>query len=153
MFHELALHSVTSAAQLPSTGWSRASNSGAVVGHPSSGGARSQASWDSYRLRLAAPIGPLEPSHVFLIDAMWKSLKAMIPSLPGPEAAPSEDGRIFGMTWDRGNHHFEIEVLPSGKYEWFYMDFSSAIREGEEDAYVGTYSSQMASRLLQTLQA
>lgn len=154
MFPELVFIATTAAQPATAdrlSGRSEVSRSKAVTARPSSGGVMHQApTWDTYRLGLAAPFGPLDHYHAFLVDTMWKSLKKKAPLLPNPEAAPSEDGRVFGMTWDRGDHHFEIEIFPSGKYEWFYMDFSSAVREGEDDVQVGIYSREMLSCLLKT---
>lgn len=37
------------------------------------------------------------------------------------------------MTWDNGSHHFEVEVLPDGRYDWFYLNRDSGERLGEDD--------------------
>ncbi|MGH9322443.1 MAG: hypothetical protein ACRD3V_21480 [Vicinamibacteria bacterium] len=44
------------------------------------------------------------------------------------------------MVWDRDHHHLEIEVFPSGRYDWFYRDRQTERYWGEEDCTVGGYS-------------
>ena len=55
------------------------------------------------------------------------------------------------MTWDRGRHHFEIEVLSGGTYDWFYMDRDSEERAGEEAMPLGICTPEMLSHLQRTL--
>lgn len=55
------------------------------------------------------------------------------------------------MTWDRGPHHFEIEVLPNGVYDWFYLDRASGERLGEDEHPLGTFSAEMVSHLRRTV--
>lgn len=55
------------------------------------------------------------------------------------------------MVWDRGDHHFEIELLPDGIYDWFYMNRSSATRGGEEEQPLGVCSPEMIRLLDLTL--
>ena len=55
------------------------------------------------------------------------------------------------MTWDRGGHHFEIEVLSDDTYDWFYMDRRSEGRAGAEAVPLGCYGSEMISYLRRTL--
>lgn len=54
------------------------------------------------------------------------------------------------MSWDRGSHHFEIEVFRDGRYDWFYLNRDSGERVGEENHPLGTCSPEMISRLRQT---
>jgi hypothetical protein len=54
--------------------------------------------------------------------ALWEKLAAQFAlDLESPSAGPTPD-HTFLMVWDRGKHHFEIEVLASGDYEWMYRD-------------------------------
>jgi hypothetical protein len=59
----------------------------------------------------------------------------------------------FAMSWDKGRHHFEIEVTPDGTFDWFYMDRGSDARSGEEDQSLGTLSPGLISQLRRTLAA
>lgn len=70
--------------------------------------------------------------------------------LSPPYATVTEPGGLV-MTWDSGPHHFEIEILAEGRYDWFYLDRSSGERLGEENLFLGTDSSEMTSRLRHTL--
>lgn len=40
---------------------------------------------------------------------------------PMPDAGVCPDGPVL-LTWDKGRHHFEIEVPTDGPLEYFYMD-------------------------------
>lgn len=107
--------------------------------------------WDEYLRKLAEPSGPLSLKRLREIERLWRALRGQVTvHLPPPYATATEDGE-FVMTWDRDSHHFEIEILPDGKYEWFYLDRSSGESCGEEDHPLGTYSPEMISRLCLTI--
>lgn len=107
--------------------------------------------WDEYLRGLAAPKGSLDPFHAARARKLWETLRQRIgPSLPPPYASPLESGS-FAMVWDRGDHHFEIELLPDGTYDWFYMDRSCALRGGEEQQSLGVCSPEMIRLLDLTL--
>jgi hypothetical protein len=109
-----------------------------------------ETAWDQYLRGLAEPSGPLAAGTVHEIERLWACLLRQMPDrLSFPHATATESGDLV-MTWDRGHHHFEIEVLHDGRYDWFYLDRSSGEREGEEDHPLGTCSPEMISRLRQT---
>lgn len=107
--------------------------------------------WEEYLRGLVAPKGPLDPFQAARVRKLWESLRQrMGQTLVPPYGAPLESGG-FAMVWDRGDHHFEIELLPDGAYDWFYMDRSSAVRGGEEQQSLGVCSPEMIRLLDLTL--
>lgn len=66
------------------------------------------------------------------MELLWQDLRRSVPNIHPPDASPTDD-RTLLMSWDRDQHHLEIEVMPSGKYLWFYRDHdvnSDEIGEG-----------------------
>jgi hypothetical protein len=57
-------------------------------------------------------------------DAWNKLSVATENALPVPDAGPCPDGQLL-YTWDRGEHHFELEILPASPAEFFYRNRSS----------------------------
>lgn len=106
--------------------------------------------WEIYVKGLTAPHGPLSPFLVKQILGLWESLERSLGALDPPHATVTPD-EGFAMSWDRGRHHFEIEVDPTSTYGWFYMDRASDIRTGEEDRPFGLYSPEMISCLRRTV--
>jgi hypothetical protein len=103
--------------------------------------------WDRYLHSLMEPSGPLSAQRLRQIERLWECLRRQVTEpLALPHAIATEAGE-FVMTWDRGQHHFEIEILPDGRYDWFYLDRSSGERVGEEEHPAGTCSSQMIAHL------
>lgn len=112
---------------------------------------RAEPDWEKYLRNLAEPSGPLPSQRVRQIEALWERLRRRVEEhLPLPHALASETGE-FVMAWDRGPHHFEIEVLPNGSYDWFYLDRTSGERLGEDEHPLGAFSSEMVSRLRRTV--
>lgn len=100
-------------------------------------------SWDHYLWGLSATQGgPISTVTLAKIRELWGIIERCEKHARYPHAAVTQDGTFF-MTWDRGRHHFEIEVDNSGTYGWFYMDRESPDRGGEEDLYLGAYSPKM----------
>lgn len=125
---------------------------GEVAGPFGSSSAMSKA-WNEYLRGLFAPEGPLEPFQAARVRRLWEALRqCMGEDLAPPYAAPLEGGR-FALVWDQGDHHFEIELLPNGTYDWFYMDRGSSLRGGEEDQALGSCSPEMIRLLDRTLRA
>lgn len=48
-----------------------------------------------------------------------------------PEGALTETGS-YELVWDHGRHHLLAEILPSGRYDWFYRDRDTGRLDGEE---------------------
>jgi hypothetical protein len=121
--------------------------------HPESrsfGDEPGETAWGQYLSGLAEPWGPLAAGCVQEIERLWECLRRQVPDRLGlPHAMATESGDLV-MTWDRGSHHFEIEVFHDGRYDWFYLDRDSGERVGEEDHPLGTCSFEMISRLRKT---
>ena len=50
----------------------------------------------------------------------WNILSAATGNaLPVPDACPGSDGELL-YTWDRDEHHFELEIFPDAPAEFFY---------------------------------
>jgi hypothetical protein len=81
---------------------------------------------------------------------LWQALERSGIEIPPPYAAATESGGL-SMTWDRGRHHFEIELLSSGTYDWFYMDRDSEERSGEDAVPLSSCTPEMFSYLRKTL--
>ena len=76
--------------------------------------------------------------------ALWSFFLEREPAIDVPHAGPTEDGGLL-MVWDKGRHHFELEVAPSGRYDWFYRDRDTDKYRGQEDCTVGDYSEGLLS--------
>lgn len=99
-------------------------------------------SWDRFLRSLTVPQG---------VQELWKTLERLSRDIPPPYAVATEAGGL-SMTWDRGRHHFEIEVLADGTYDWFYMDRDSHDRAGAEAVPLGSCGPEMSSYLRRTLE-
>ncbi len=49
-----------------------------------------------------------------------------------PLGALTEEGS-YQFVWDHGRHHLLAEILPAGRYDWFYRDRETGRLDGEED--------------------
>ena len=77
------------------------------------------ARWTSYLASLPARgLATAEVSSSTI--QLWESL-VDIASVAPPDASPTADGGLL-MSWDRADHHLEIEVLNDASYEWFYRN-------------------------------
>jgi hypothetical protein len=58
----------------------------------------------------------------------WDAWSALSDStgnlLSVPDACPGPDGQLL-YTWDRGDHHLELELLPDAPAEFFYENDAS----------------------------
>lgn len=103
------------------------------------------ATWPGYLLSLSIN-GPLPSDQAIRALRLWEELRTSSPALIAPHATALDDG-TFSMTWDKGPHHFEVELHPSGVFDWFYLDRSTDIFLGEEDLPIGYASRQMVDLL------
>lgn len=86
------------------------------------------AEWEQYLSQLESPVAEdVRRIWAYLSQRLW-----------APEAAPTDDG--FRMVWDRGPHHLQVEVLPGGRYDWFYRDRDTEKLQSEEGLPWGDYS-------------
>jgi hypothetical protein len=106
----------------------------------------SRSGWEDYLQGLTVSCGPLSPLLVKQVLDLWESLHWSLGSLNPPHATVTPN-QGFAMAWDRGRHHFEVEIDPAHTYGWFYMDRASDFRIGEEDRSLGLYSPEMISCL------
>lgn len=62
----------------------------------------------------------------------WLRLSSMMSGrLPVPDAAPGPDGELL-LTWDRGELHLELELMPNGPAEFFARNRTTGALWGEE---------------------
>jgi hypothetical protein len=75
-----------------------------------------------YYLEAAIRTGSLEATTASAAMKSWKALStASDKKLPVPDASVGPDGQLM-YTWDRGGHHFELEIFPDGSGEFFYFN-------------------------------
>src|SRR5215213_7890500 len=91
----------------------------------------SEYSWERFLRGLAAPQGALSPQIARQAQELWQIIEHSGGEVHPPFAAATETGGL-SMTWDRGRHHFEIEVLSDGTYDLFFMDTATTERAGVE---------------------
>ncbi len=73
-------------------------------------------------LRHLRDSGELSQNSASLAWLSWNQLrKATFNSLPVPDACPGPDGQLL-FTWDKDEHHFELEIFPGGEGEFFYRN-------------------------------
>jgi hypothetical protein len=63
--------------------------------------------------------------------AWYKGAEATGFALPIPAACTGPDGEMF-YSWDRGRHHFEMEVIPGQPVELFYRNRETGEFWGED---------------------
>jgi hypothetical protein len=109
-------------------------------GHEDPEETATRSAWDGYLQGLTAPRGPLSPFLVKQVLDLWESLDRSL-RLAGrpldPPHATVTPAQGLALSWDRGRHHFEIEIDPDSTYGWFYMDRASDLRSGEEHRALG----------------
>ena len=67
----------------------------------------------------------ISPYTTRLAWRAWINVRAATsPLLPVPDACPGPDGQLL-YTWDRAEHHLELEVFPNGATEFFYRNRGS----------------------------
>jgi len=99
--------------------------------------------WERY-LREMQVRGRLSRIVTKAARALWSFFLEREPAIDVPHAGPTEDGGLL-MVWDKGRHHFELEIAPSGRYDWFYRDRDTDKYEGQPDCAVGDYSKELLS--------
>ena len=72
----------------------------------------------SYYLGKVSRAGEIDHHTAVLSWRAWLSLRnATSPLLPVPDACSGPDGQLL-FTWDRGEHHLELEVFPNGEGQY-----------------------------------
>jgi len=80
------------------------------------------------------------------VSRLWQALCSRLPTIYAPDASLTEDGTLL-ISWIHDAHHLEIEMMPSGRYVWFYRNHESNkdyIGEGTSDAGAATELLEMA---------
>lgn len=83
-------------------------------------------------------------------ERLWRRLRTAIPRVTLPNASPTDD---FGlsMSWNLDRHYLEIEVLPSGDYDWYYRDRDARTNSSESAQPVDAAPTELLKALLQTI--
>ena len=77
----------------------------------------------------------------------WRTLSEdLVGTLPVPDVAAGADRQIL-FSWNSGEHHFELEIYPSGLGEFFYLNYESDAT-WEEEHTMGEPVSQDVSHFL-----
>lgn len=103
--------------------------------------------WTRYLSQMTAR-GKLSRAVTEAALALWGFMQLHVPGIEVPHAGPTQDGGLL-MVWDKGRHHFELEVSPSGRYDWFYRDRQTDNYWGAEDRTVGDYSQELKTFISQ----
>jgi hypothetical protein len=91
------------------------------------------APWLAYLRQLAA--GSVISDFVAReTETLWRSLVNLTGTRALPRAMATENGGLF-MAWDSNHHHLEIEISPTGRYDWFYSNRNNPAEYGGESYY------------------
>ena len=66
-------------------------------------------------------ISSLCPNTYIPAAQLWLILWEQNMNLPLPSACTGPDGQIM-YSWDKNEHHFEVEILPNKPMEFFYKN-------------------------------
>ena len=80
-------------------------------------------------------------------ERLWRNIRPVTGTTSVPDAVATETGGIF-MSWDRGDHHVEIELMSSGRYDWFYRNRKTGIYGGGEDFPIQVVAPELLSQLM-----
>lgn len=100
--------------------------------------------WEEYLARVSA----LSTQGVAL-TLLWRTLAAAVPGLPIPAASVADsvaDDRCAHMSWDRDEHHFDLDIEPDG-YEWFYRNRVTQAMDGSDKIAFDCRPDDMLKRL------
>lgn len=90
--------------------------------------------------------GATPPDAAKRMLAFLRDIFLEMPDAPKPGMGTAE--RQVLCTWDKGEHHLEIEVFAGGDGEWFYMNRDTRA-VWEEDWQLGTPLSSDAKQYLE----
>jgi hypothetical protein len=76
--------------------------------------------WQHF-LQVVAAKGAVSPLAIKAADHIVNNLRSFSTAIDLPRAMPSADRGLL-MTWDAVAHHLELEIGPTGRYEWFYRN-------------------------------
>lgn len=68
-------------------------------------------------------------------EQLWLQLRKTVPTITRPNASPTDELGL-SMSWNRDRHYLEIEVHPSGEYDWFYRDRTDRLSDRQRSILV-----------------
>ena len=93
--------------------------------------------WATYAEGLKAS-GAFSSGHVDYVNAFLSKVRATIDeSFPYPHAGPTPEGALQ-LVWDKGEHHVDIDIYPTGTFEWFYSNRATSAIDGQENCEPGS---------------
>ncbi len=98
--------------------------------------------WDTYTEGLKAS-GSFSAEHVDYVKAFFLRIRSTIDEgFPLPHAGPTPEGALQ-LVWDRGEHHVDVDIHPTGTFEWFYSNRATNAMDGQEDCEPGSFSAEL----------
>jgi hypothetical protein len=101
--------------------------------------------WSAYLAQLASRTRVSDRTAA-LSRELWGALRRAHPTVPVPDAGPSEDGNFF-LTLDTGQYFFEIEIRQDGTYDWFFKNRGTGAYEGDERIPIPHIPALLAQRI------
>lgn len=91
--------------------------------------------------------GDIDPTTAAMAWDAWKALSEVTQrSLPVPDAAPGPNGELL-YTWDKAEHHLELEFARDGSAEFFYRNRESGQLWGAEYTTGALLSQEVEEKL------
>jgi hypothetical protein len=104
--------------------------------------------WLHY-LRNLPQSGAVSPFIAASAEQLWRDIQPATGRLPVPDAVATANGGIL-LAWDRDDHHIEIELMPSGSYDWLYRNRRTGVYAGGEDLALQALAPELLSQLMLT---
>lgn len=99
------------------------------------------------RLSVEGETPPISRETAALSRKAWQQLwEESMYKLPVPAACSGPDGQMF-YSWDKGDHHLELEIIPGEQGEFFYQNRKTGDFFGEDF----TIGSQLPTEVLRKL--
>jgi hypothetical protein len=101
-----------------------------------------KADWDAYLTKMVAKYGDVGRN----LNSMWLYAKTL--NAPIPVATPSDDKDRFHLSWDREEHHLDVDVYGIGadglqQWEWFYRNRKTDELDGDEKSGTDGFEARM----------
>ena len=96
----------------------------------------------AYYLGTVSNAGDISHEAATTALIVWNEISKTLRALPVPDAAPGPEGQLL-YTWNRGEHHLELEIFPEAPAEFFYYNRASE-ETWQEDYRVGEPLSEAA---------
>jgi hypothetical protein len=104
--------------------------------------------WLHY-LRNLPQSGAVSPFIAASAEQLWRDIQSVTGNLRVPDAVATGDGGIL-LAWDRDDHHVEIELMPSGSFDWLYRNRRTGVYAGGEDLALQVVPPELLSQLMLT---